>query len=58
MAPYPLIQKYYLYYIYSRDKLPELISVEKNDGAYVINLHEYSDIGTRWVAFYVQKIMM
>ena len=52
------IEKYYLYYNYSRDNLPELISVEKTDGAYVINLHEYSDIGTHWVAFYVQKIMM
>ena len=25
------------------------------DGAYVINLDEYSDIGTHWVAFYVNK---
>ena len=34
MPPHPLtnfeIQKYYLYYNYSRDNLPELISVEKN----------------------------
>ena len=25
------------------------------DGAYVINLDEYSDIGTHWVALYVSK---
>ena len=25
------------------------------DGAYVINLDEYSDIGTHWVALYVQN---
>ena len=24
-----------------------------NDGAYVINLDEYSDIGTHWIALYV-----
>ena len=36
---------------YSRDKLPNKI----NDGAYVINLDEYSDIGTHWVALYVKS---
>ena len=25
------------------------------DGAYVINLHEYSDIGTHWVTLYVNN---
>ena len=25
------------------------------DGAYIINLDEYSDIGTRWVAFHVSN---
>ena len=34
---------------YSRDNLPE----EIKDGAYIINLDEYSDIGTHWVALYV-----
>ena len=33
--------------IYSRDKLSNKIK----DGAYVINLDEYSDIGTHWIAF-------
>ena len=36
---------------YSRDKLPNKIK----DGASVINLDEYSDIGTHWVALYVKK---
>ena len=34
--------------IYSRDNLPKV-----KDGAYVINHDEYSDIGTHWVALYV-----
>ena len=34
--------------VYSRDNLPDKIK----DGAYVINLDEYSDIGTHWVSFY------
>ena len=47
------IQKYYkneprFNDVYSRDNLPKI-----KDGAYVINLDEYSDIGTHWVALYV-----
>ena len=37
--------------IYSRDNLPNKIK----DGAYVINLDEYSDRGTHWVAVYVKN---
>ena len=37
--------------VYSRDNLPNKIK----DHAYVINLDEYSDIGTRWVALYVNN---
>ena len=37
--------------VYSRDNLPNKI----RDGAYVINLNEYSDIGTQWVALYVKN---
>ena len=49
------IQKYYqneprFNGVYSRDKLPKI-----KNGAYVINLDEYSDIGTHWVALYVQN---
>ena len=35
--------------VYSRDNLPDKIK----DGTYVINLDEYSDIGTHWIALYV-----
>ena len=59
MSPYPLtnseIQKYYqneprFNGVYSRDNLSKI-----KDGAYVINLDEYSDIGTHWVALYAQN---
>ena len=36
--------------IYSRDNLTEI-----KDGAFVINLDEYSHIGTHWVALYVNN---
>ena len=36
--------------VYSRDNLPRI-----RDGVYVINLGEYSDIGTHWIALYVQN---
>ena len=57
MPPHPLtnfeIQKYYQHEprfngVYSRDNLTTI-----KDGAYIINLDEYSDIGTHWVALYV-----
>ena len=37
--------------VYSRDNLPNKIG----DGAYVINLDEYSHIGTHWIALYVKN---
>ena len=37
--------------VYSRDNLPNKIK----DGAYVINLDEYYDIGTHWIALYVNN---
>ena len=64
MPPHPLtnfeIQKYYkneprFNGVYSRDNLPEHSSTEIKDGAYIINLDEYSDIGTHWVALYVHN---
>ena len=64
MPPHPLtnfeIQKYYQNEprfdgVYSRDKLPERSSVEIKDEAYVINLDEYSDTGTYWIALYVEN---
>ena len=57
MMPHPLtkfeIQKYYqnearFNGICSRDNLLGKIK----DGAYVINLGEYSDIGTHWITLY------
>ena len=60
MPSHPLtnfeIQKYYqnqlrLNGVFSRDSLPD----EINDGAYIINLDEHSDIGTHWAAWYVSN---
>ena len=59
MPPHPStnfeIQKYYqneptFNGVYSRDNLTKI-----KDGADVINLDKYSDIGTRWVALYVRN---
>ena len=59
IPPHPLtnfeIQKYYqneprFNGVCSRDNLQKI-----KDGAYIINLDEYSDIGTHWVALYVQS---
>ena len=59
MPPHPLtnfkIQKYYQNQprfngVYSRDNLTKI-----KDGTQVINLDEYSDIGTHWVALYVNN---
>ena len=36
--------------VYSRDNLPKI-----KDGAYVINVDGYSDIGIHWVALYLQN---
>ena len=57
LPPHPLtnfeIQEYYQHEprfngVFSRDNLPNNIK----NGAYVINLDEYHDIGTHWVALY------
>ena len=59
MLPHPLtnfeIQKYYqneprFNGVYSRDNLQKI-----KDGAYIINLDEYFDIGTHWVALCIQN---
>ena len=41
--------------VYSRDNLSEHSSTKIKDGACIINLDEYSDIRTYWVALYVQN---
>ena len=38
--------------VYSRDNLPN----NKKDGEYVINLDEYVDVRTHWIALYVLNI--
>ena len=37
--------------VFSRDNLPKMIK----NGAYVINLDEYADVGTHWIALYVKN---
>ena len=60
MKPHPLtnfeIKKYYenksiIIGVFSRDNLTKKIK----DGAYVTNLDEYEDIGTRWIALFCKK---
>ena len=59
MPPHPLtnfeIEKYYqneprFNGVYSRDNLQKI-----KDRAYIINLDEYSDIKTHWIALYIQN---
>ena len=59
MSPHPLtnfeIEKYYeneprFNGVYSRDNLLRI-----KDDPYIINLDEYSDIGTDWVALWVDN---
>ena len=60
MPPHPLtnfeIQKYYqneprFNGVFSRNILPKKIK----DGAYVISLDEYTDVGTHWMALFCYK---
>ena len=60
MQPHPLtnfeIEKYYkneprFNGIFSRNNLPKKIK----DGAYVINLDEYADVGTHWIALFCNR---
>ena len=37
--------------IFSRDNLPKKVK----DGAYVINLDEYADVGTHWIALFCNR---
>ena len=57
ILPHPLtnfeIQKHYknrprFNVIFSRKNLPKKIK----DGAYLINLNEYADVGTHWIALF------
>ena len=60
MLPHPItnfeIQKYYWIEprfngVYSRNNLPK----EIKDGAYVINLDGYADIGTHWIVLFCKR---
>ena len=60
MPPHPLtnfeIQKYYqneprFNGAFSRNNLPKKI----RDGAYIINLDEYADVGTYWIALFCNR---
>ena len=60
MPPHPLtnfeIKKYYqneprFNGVYFRNNPPKTL----NDGAYVINLDEYTDIGTHWIALFCNR---
>ena len=60
MPPHPLtnfeIQRYYqneprFNGVFSRNNLPKKIK----DGAYVINLDEYVDVGTHWIALFCNR---
>ena len=37
--------------VFSRDNMPKKIK----DGAYVINLDEYTDVGTHWIALFCNR---
>ena len=61
ILPHPLknfeIKRYYqneprFNGVFSRNALPEKIK----DGAYVINLDEYTDIGAHWIALFCNRI--
>ena len=60
MLPYPLtnfeLEKYYqneprFNGVFSRNNPPKKIK----NGAYVINLDEYADVGTHWIALFCNK---
>ena len=63
MLPHPLtnfeIKRYYnneqrFNGVFSRDNLPKTMK----DGDYVINLDEYADVGTRWIALFCNRSEM
>ena len=63
MPPHPLksfeIQKYYqnetrFNSAFSRNNLPKAIK----DGAYVINLDEYADVGMNWIVSFCYRVKL
>ena len=42
--------------VFSKNNLPEYNFIKKmKDGAYIINLDEYADVGTHWIALFCKK---
>ena len=68
ILPHPLtnfdIQKYYKIEprfngVFSRNNLPGYNSIKKiKDGAYIINLDEYANAGTHWIALFCKKMKL
>ena len=63
VPPHPLtnfeLEKYYknearFNGVFSRNNLPKKIK----DGAYVINLDEYADVGTHWIALFCNRMKL
>ena len=63
ILPHPLpnfeIQKYYkneprFNAVFSRNNLPKKIK----DGPYIINVDEYADVGTHWIALFCKKMKL
>ena len=63
MLPHSLnnfeIQKYYkneprFNCVFSRNNLPK----KTKDGAYIINLDEYANVGTHWIALFCKKMKL
>ena len=45
--------------MFSRNNLPDYNSIEKiKDGAYIINLDEYANVGTHWIALFCKKMKL
>ena len=43
--------------VFSRNNLPKSNSIKKiKDGAYIINLDEYANVGTHWIALFCKKM--
>ena len=63
VPPHPLtnfeIQKYYknesrFNGVFSRNNLPK----KTKDGVYIINLDEYTNVGTNWIALFCKKMKL
>ena len=73
IPPHPLtnfeIQKYYkneprFNGVFSRNNLPKSNFIECNsikkieDGAYIINLEKYANVGTQWIVYFKKKMKL